>query len=80
VGKSSPRIFATSEIFNKHAKETNRPKGENSPNLVTLIKPNVQSQCAYLHALQIIWKVKWIGKLWDGHIFDYSFKSCRKVL
>jgi type III secretion system FlhB-like substrate exporter len=34
--KSSPRIGATSVIFNKLAKENNRPM-ENSPNLVTLL-------------------------------------------
>jgi hypothetical protein len=34
--KNSPRIFTTSAILNKLAKENNRPIGENSPNLVTL--------------------------------------------
>jgi hypothetical protein len=35
--KSSPQIRATSLLFQKIAKVNNRPLGENSPNLVTLI-------------------------------------------
>jgi hypothetical protein len=34
VEKSSPRIYATSVVFNKLAKENNRPVGETSPTLV----------------------------------------------
>jgi hypothetical protein len=37
VEKSSPTICATSVVFNKLAKENNRPVGENLPNLVTLM-------------------------------------------
>jgi hypothetical protein len=37
VEKSSPRIFATSAIFKKLPKGKNRPIGENSANLVTLL-------------------------------------------
>jgi hypothetical protein len=37
VEKSTPQIRATSVISKKKLpKENNRPKGENSPNLVTL--------------------------------------------
>jgi hypothetical protein len=42
-GKSSPRICAISAIFRKNVllkkllKENNRPEGENSPYLVTLV-------------------------------------------
>jgi hypothetical protein len=34
--KSSPKLWATSVIFEKLTEENYRPKGENSPNLVTL--------------------------------------------
>jgi hypothetical protein len=37
VAKSSPKICATSVIFKRMAKVNNRPSGENSPNLVTLL-------------------------------------------
>jgi hypothetical protein len=37
VEKSSPRIFATSVIFNQLAKVNNRPMGKNTSNLVTLV-------------------------------------------
>jgi hypothetical protein len=40
--KSSLRIGATFVIFNYLAKENNRPMGENSPNLVTLLKTLVE--------------------------------------
>jgi hypothetical protein len=36
VEKSSPQIWATSEIFRQLPKVNYRPKGEKSPNLVTL--------------------------------------------
>jgi hypothetical protein len=37
VKQRSPKIWATSIIFGKLAKESNHPLGENSPNLVTLM-------------------------------------------
>jgi hypothetical protein len=36
-GKSSPKMWATSESFKKLPKVNNDPIGEKSPNLVTLI-------------------------------------------
>jgi hypothetical protein len=37
VKKSCPKFEATSVIFKKLSKENNRPMGENSPYLVTLL-------------------------------------------
>jgi hypothetical protein len=45
VEKSSPRICAASAIFNKMAKENNRPISENSPNLVALIVQFPEARC-----------------------------------
>jgi hypothetical protein len=36
--KSIPNILATSATFRKLPKVNNHPNGENSPNLVTLVK------------------------------------------
>jgi hypothetical protein len=40
LGKSSPKLRAISVIFQKLPKANNRPLGENSPNLVTLLNTN----------------------------------------
>jgi hypothetical protein len=37
VVKNGPTIWATFVIFKNHPRVNNRPTGENSPNLVTLI-------------------------------------------
>jgi hypothetical protein len=44
VAKRSPQIWATVEIFKKLPKVNNRPKGENSPDLVTLFRSNSWSR------------------------------------
>jgi hypothetical protein len=41
VEKGSPNFWATTVISKKMIKETNRPIGEKSPNLVTLIWPTL---------------------------------------
>jgi hypothetical protein len=41
LGKSGTKIWATSVFFQKLPKVNNRPLGENSPNLVTLLKTDI---------------------------------------
>jgi hypothetical protein len=41
--KSNPNIWATSVIVKKLPRENNQPKGENLPNLVTLIETETMS-------------------------------------
>jgi hypothetical protein len=48
MDKSSPKFWTTSVFFKKLPKENNRPKGENSPNLVTLSETYVGSRGGYL--------------------------------
>jgi hypothetical protein len=37
-GKNSPKLWATSVIFEKLPKDNNRPLGENSPTVATLLR------------------------------------------
>jgi hypothetical protein len=46
-GKNSPKMSATSVIFKKIPKRTNRQMGENSPNLVTLLPVIVIGFCTF---------------------------------
>jgi hypothetical protein len=48
--KSSPIILATSEFFTEMLKVSHRPNGENSPNLVTLVKRK-QQEAKFLKVL-----------------------------
>jgi hypothetical protein len=52
VERSSPRIFATSVIVKNMPKENNHKIGENSPNLVTLLKSSIAVLREVIYNLQ----------------------------
>jgi hypothetical protein len=53
LGVANSKISATDVILKKLAKENNRPRGENSPNLVTLTASKKISQIAMFLLLKL---------------------------